>query len=317
MSDDTATTERDATDERRATRSRQAAQDRPATGASTGGPDDTTVERGTVDANGVETYYERRGDGPPVVFVHGAILDHRMWEPQVEALADEFTVVAYDVRGHGRTGGSSVERYSMDVYAADLDALLAALDVERPVLVGLSTGGAIAQVYAATYPEKVAGVVLSDTFAPAPMGLTGRFMFANLQLFALLSPVVSYKRLNALQLWVGQRLVPGVGGDGETIQRLVDDGPTIPAGEFKKVVRSLVAFTRGEFDVSTVTVPALVMHGEHVPSPLVGLASFLVDRLPDARYAVVPGGGHASNLDNPEFFTARVRAFAAERFGVA
>lgn len=284
------------------------------------GPAPTTAtpldgdERGTVSTNGVETFFVRRGEGPPLVFVHGAIMDHRMWEPQLDALADAFTVVAYDVRGHGWTGGSSVDRYSMDLYAADLDALLRELRIERPVLVGLSTGGAIAQVYAATYPENVAGVVLSDTYTPAPMGPVGRYLFANLQLFALLSPYVSYKRLNALQLRVGQRLLPGVGGDGETIQRLVDEGPTIPPAEFRKVTHSMVAFTRGDFDVATVTVPTLLLHGEHVPRALSDLASYMLGRLPDARYVVVPDGGHASNLDNPTFFTETVRAFATERF---
>lgn len=271
-------------------------------------------ERGTVPTNGVETFYVRRGDGPPLVFVHGAIMDHRMWEHQLDALADEFTVVAYDVRGHGWTGGSAADRYSMDRYAADLDALLREFGIERPVLVGLSMGGAIAQVYAATSPENVAGVVLADTFTPAPMGLAGRFLFANLQLFALLSPFVDYRRLNALQLRVGERLVPGVGGDGETIQRLVDTGPAIPPAEFRKVVNSLVAFVRSDFDVATVTAPTLVVHGEHVPGPMADLSSRIVGRLPDARFVVVPGGGHASNLDSPAFFTEKVRAFATERF---
>lgn len=271
-------------------------------------------EREVVSTNGVETFFVRRGEGPPLVFVHGAIVDHRMWEPQLDALADEFTVVAYDVRGHGWTGGSPAETYSMARYAADLDALLRDLGIERPVLVGLSMGGAIAQVYAATYPENVAGVVLADTFTPAPMGLAGRFLFANLQLFAVLSPFVDYRRLNALQLRVGERLVPGVGGDGETVQRLVDVGPTIPPTEFRKVVDSLVAFVRSDFDVAAVTAPTLVMHGEHVPEAMADLSSHIVGRLPDARFVVVPGGGHASNLDAPAFFTERVREFAGERF---
>ena len=79
---------------------------RPSTGQSSG----AEVERGTVRTNGVETYYERRGDGPPVVFVHGMFMDTAMWEAQAEALSDDFTTVTYDVRGHGHTGGSDRER---------------------------------------------------------------------------------------------------------------------------------------------------------------------------------------------------------------
>ena len=56
-----------------------------------------------VRANGVEVAYERAGTGPPIVFVHGAAADGRMWQPQLEALADEFTVVAWDEPGAGRS----------------------------------------------------------------------------------------------------------------------------------------------------------------------------------------------------------------------
>ena len=96
----------------------------------------------TVRTNDIETYYERRGSGPPLVFVHAAILDHAQWDPQVDALSDQYTTVAYDVRGHGRTGGSARNRYSIDLFADDLDALITALDLDDPVVVGLSTGAA-------------------------------------------------------------------------------------------------------------------------------------------------------------------------------
>lgn len=70
----------------------------------------------TVRSNDIETYYEQRGDGPPIVFVHGAIVDHSQWEPQLEGLSDEYTTIGYDVRGHGRTGGSVDDPYSIDLF---------------------------------------------------------------------------------------------------------------------------------------------------------------------------------------------------------
>jgi pimeloyl-ACP methyl ester carboxylesterase len=102
------------------------------------------IETGTVRTNDIETYYERRGDGPPIVFVHGMAMSTTEWEPQMAALAGEFTTVAYDVRGHGRTGGSDRGSYDVELYASDLDALLAAIDVGEPIVCGLSMGGCIA-----------------------------------------------------------------------------------------------------------------------------------------------------------------------------
>lgn len=277
---------------------------------------DREVERGTVRTNDVETYYERRGDGPPVVFVHGMFTSTVMWDAQVAALADEFTTVAYDVRGHGHTGGSDRESYSVDLYAEDLHALLTALGVERPVVCGLSMGGAIAQVYAAAHPENVAGLVLSDTFTAAPLPLSGRLVFANLRLFALLDRVVRYPTLNRIQLRVGNLLSPGVGGDEEAIQRLVEEPPTISHDEFGKIARSVAAFPDTDLDAARITAPALVMYGEHAPSAFRDIHERLAAHLSNAAVEtlVVPDAGHASNVDNPAFFTDAVRRFARQAF---
>ena len=272
------------------------------------------TESGTVQTNDIETYYVRRGDGPPIVFIHGMFMSATEWEPQLEALSDDYTTIAYDVRGHGHTGGSDREPYSMGLYAADLDALLTALDVENPVLCGLSMGGCIAQVYAATYPETVAGLVLADTFTTAPLPLSGRLIFANLRFFGVLDRFVRYTTLNRIQTWVGQRLIPGVAGDGVTTQRLMEDAPTIPHAEFVKIARAMARFPKSDFDASQITAPTLIMHGENLPAVFWDMHPKLAAQLTnaDVDMTVVPYAGHASNIDNPGFFSTAVREFLAK-----
>jgi pimeloyl-ACP methyl ester carboxylesterase len=269
-------------------------------------------ETGTVRTNDVETYYVRRGSGPPIVLVHGMAMSASQWDSQQRALADEFTTVAYDVRGHGRTGRSDPESYGMALYASDLDALLTSLDFDRPILCGLSMGGCIVQAYAAAYPDRVAGLVLADTFTAAPLPLAGRLVFANLRLFARLDRVVRYTTLNRVQTWVGERLAPGVAGDGETTQRLMEDAPTIPHAEFAKVARSVAAVPTSDLDASRITAPTLVLYGEHAPAFLRAIHAGVADRLGNAPVDVVavPDAGHASNVDNPAFFAEAVRSFA-------
>lgn len=269
----------------------------------------------TVRTDDIETYYERRGDGPPIVFIHGAIMDHRMWAVQTDALEDEFTTVAYDVRGHGRTGGSDVPTYTVDRYVEDLDALLTALGLEDVVLCGLSLGGCIAQVYASTYPERVAGLVLADTFTQAPLGLTGRLLFTNLRVFAALDRIVRYKSLNRLQMYVGNLVKPGIAGEGETVQELIDTGPTISHAEFAKIVRSLVVFPRADdVTLSQIDVPALILYGEHEPSLVRDHAVLMSELLPATEGVTeIPDAGHASNIDNAVFFTAALRQFLTGR----
>ena len=238
---------------------------------------DVATETGHVETDGIRTYYERRGDGPPVVFVHGMALSTTMWARQAAALSDEFTTVTYDVRGHGRTSGSAVETYSTDLFADDLDAFLTALDIDRPVLCGLSMGGAIVQAYAAKHPDWAADLVLADTFPTA-----GRLAFANVRFLGWLQQYVDYNRLNRLQMWAGNRLVSGWAGDGVTVQELIDSDPRIPADELRKIARATAAFPAGDLDRSGVTAPVFILHAEHAPLGASEMAAAVADGFPNA-----------------------------------
>jgi pimeloyl-ACP methyl ester carboxylesterase len=268
-----------------------------------------------VETNGIETYYERRGSGPPVVFVHGSMVDHSHWLPQVEALADAYTTVVYDLRGHGRTGPSPVDAYTTDLFVEDLDALIATLDLGTPVLCGASMGGAIAQVYAATYPERVAGLVLADTFTGTRLDWRERLQWAFLRAMVVPVRLVGFERANGLNVWINELVNRGSGGDSESIDALTASGPSITTDEFAKVARAMTRFVDGDtdFDLRAIAVPTLVIYGEHEIGLVKRHARVLCAAIPDATRRVVPGGGHTSNRDDPAFFTAVLREFLAER----
>ncbi|WP_224449445.1 alpha/beta fold hydrolase [Haloprofundus salilacus] len=265
----------------------------------------------TALTNDVETYYERRGSGPPLVFVHGAILDHTQWTAQMDALGDDYTTFAYDVRGHGRTGGSDRERYSMELFADDLDAFLTALGIERPVICGLSMGGCIAQVYTARHPDRIAGLVLADTFTPELLS-RGEWLQRSVMLQATVLPVrlLGYERVEKAMVWLQERLSgEGVSGDYGNVERLREAGPKMETEEFAKVIRAVVTFHETDLDLSAITAPTLVLYGEHEPPFIRRHVPKLHAELPNATVQEVPGAGHASNLDDPEFFTGAMREF--------
>ncbi|MFC5970156.1 alpha/beta fold hydrolase [Halomarina salina] len=266
----------------------------------------------TIRTNGVETYYERRGSGPAVVFVHGAIVDARQWAPQLDALSDEYTTVAYDVRGHGRTGGSPRNSYSIDLFADDLAALVDGLGLDRPVVCGLSMGGCIAQAYATRYPEALSGLVLADTFTPEVLS-RGDWLQRSVALRATVPPVrlLGYERVERAMVWLQERFQRGVSGDYENVRRLRDEGPTMTADEFAKVVRAVASFDEAVVDLRAITVPTLVLYGENETATVRQHAERLGEELPDVRVRVVPEAGHVSNLDAPDFFTDALRAFLA------
>ena len=95
-----------------------------------------------VEAGGLRIAYERVGEGPPLVLVHGAAEDSRIWEPQLAGLADEFTVVAWDEPGAGRSSDPP-EIFGLADFADALAALLDALELGPAHLAGLSWGGMV------------------------------------------------------------------------------------------------------------------------------------------------------------------------------
>src|SRR5687768_5583764 len=98
----------------------------------------------TIDVEGLRIAYERAGAGPPVVLLHGYGGDGATtWRQQIEALADEFTVVAWDAPG---AGGSSdpPESFGLAGYADCLAAFISSLGLQKPFVVGLSFGGTLA-----------------------------------------------------------------------------------------------------------------------------------------------------------------------------
>lgn len=116
-----------------------------------------------------------RGDGPPIVFVHGFGADLNTWMFNQPALAERHRTIALDLSGHG--GSTKIMDFALDAagFAADVDHVLAALGIGRIHLVGHSMGGAIAVAFARSHPERVASLTL---IAPAGLGpkINGEFI---------------------------------------------------------------------------------------------------------------------------------------------
>jgi pimeloyl-ACP methyl ester carboxylesterase len=106
-------------------------------------------------------YRDWGGFGTEVVLLHGLSSSSRIWDMTAPLLARDFRVVAADQRGHGLTDRPDSE-YTFDEVCGDLEALLAVLGWQRPVLVGHSWGAGVALQFAVGHPESVRGLVLVD-----------------------------------------------------------------------------------------------------------------------------------------------------------
>ncbi|SFR61197.1 alpha/beta fold hydrolase [Halogeometricum limi] len=266
----------------------------------------------TVQTDDIEIYYEVRGDGPPIVFIHGALSDHSAATQQLAAFSDTHTAIAYDLRGHGDTENPRHEPYSIDRLADDLHGFIDEMGLERPVLCGVSMGGMIAQVYASSYPDQLSALVLADTFSPAFLDWRDRFQRSTLvATTAGLVRLVGYNRAKGLILWFGRKLERD-----QTTSLRPDAFPDMDTVDAVNALEAVAGFHTTDIDLSSITVPTLVLYGEHETSLISRHAPTLSAQIPDSTVREVPDAGHASPWDNPEFFNSAVRAFLADQTSI-
>jgi pimeloyl-ACP methyl ester carboxylesterase len=127
-----------------------------------------------VELDGVDLAYKVEGSGPPLVLLHSHFYTMRLWQPWVDALARDFTVIRYDLTSHGLTGPDPSGDYSRKRGTDLLAGLLDHLGVERASIAGSSTGGALACYVAAHYPQRTDKLILLN--APGMPRITNKYM---------------------------------------------------------------------------------------------------------------------------------------------
>jgi pimeloyl-ACP methyl ester carboxylesterase len=262
-------------------------------------------------------------DDPTIVFIHGFSLDMTTWHYQWTRLTG-IRCILYDQRGHGRS--APAEDLSMRALGGDLAAVLEAVAPERPVvLVGHSMGAMAILSAADTHPGpfagRVAGVVLvgaasSDLLGGAMGAITGLLR----PRFGTISGAA--RRVDRLR----KAVLASPTDLAATFARLTQFGPDAPPHLVDYVVglagrASSAVWTEGlsnlmEMDlrhsIDAITVPALVVVGEHDRVTPPSAAVELAGALPDGRLSVISGAGHLPMLERPAELNDQLRAFAAE-----
>lgn len=253
-----------------------------------------------VEVNGVRLAYDDVGEGPAILFIHGFMLDRTMWRSQVAAL-EGWRRIAPDLRGHGMSE-TPEHGYSMATYADDLAALLDALDVRRVVLCGLSMGGYIAFEFLRRHRERVAALVIMDARAEADSPerrtrrnvMIARALDSGSKVLAhelapkLLAENATDEMKSELPAMMERTPINGIIGALEAMRDRPDSTP---------LLRTLV------------NVPTLLLIGEYDARTPRGSMQAMAERIPGARFDIVPGAGHVAPLENPAALNARLREF--------
>ena len=264
---------------------------------------------------GHELYYEVQGTGEPVVLIHGLTLDLRQWNAQVDALAEKYQVIRYDVIGHGKSSGLSSGLPIGSVRDWEyLRELLDELEVNKAHVVGLSMGGGIAINFALYYPDRVQTLTPMDSRIweyNVPSELGNRF-----------SSYINVSRTQgvqaALPLWAADPLFAPANSNPEVREQLekivVQDHGALGAGAYfqwpngQKIANpSPSSLSR----LNQIGQPTQVMIGELDLIDFQLQANILDRDVPNSTKVVVSNAGHMSNMEQPEFVNAALLDFFA------
>jgi 3-oxoadipate enol-lactonase len=251
-----------------------------------------------------ELHYVERGQGRPLLLVHGFPLDHSMWQPQLDHFANTHRVLAPDLRGFGQskvTAGT----VTMEQFADDLAMLLDALAIRDPIVFcGLSIGGYIAWQFWKRHGKRLAGLILCDTRAAADSAETARGRLISAEQVENQGPT-------ALANSMLGRLFA---------ERTAQEQPDLIDATRKTMMGSSVtgmaAALRGMAarpdmtpELPRITVPTLVICGEHdVIAPVKEMRE-MAAAMPNAKFVEIPGAGHMAPLEQPQIVNSEVQAF--------
>jgi 3-oxoadipate enol-lactonase len=252
------------------------------------------VERARI--NGIDLHYQDVGEGPPVVFLHGAGGNHVSWWQQTAHFADDHRCLVPDQRMYGFSADES-DGPGVEAFVDDLGALLDHCGVERAALVAQSMGGWTAAGFASEHPDRVAALVLADT----PAGIVDIDPDATEDAD---DPEADDEALD-LTLAYSDALAPEKQFLYQSISGLNRHTP-------EGVVADLATLDVDPDPIVENDLPVLVLAGEDDALTPVPLVEAVHERLPGSEFVTVPDSGHSIYFERPGEFNRLVGEFLRE-----
>ena len=243
---------------------------------------------------------------PAVVFIHGIGGSARVWEPQMKWFAAAgFAPLAVDLPGYGAR--PAVPAMDFDGLAADVEAAIGARALRRPVLVGHSMGGMVAQTMLRRRPEGYAAAVLACTsaaFGSADGEFQKKFVADRM------GPLDAGKTMSDLAPAMVDRMIgPAADKAGRSHANAVMSA--VPADTYRAAVRCLVTFDE-RANLAKIAVPVLCLAGECDPNAPPAGVERMAAKIPGSRYVCLPGVGHLPNLEAAPAFDTTILRFLAD-----
>ena len=259
-----------------------------------------------IETNGIRMYVRSRGNGRPIIFIHGLGWDHTLWDNAAASLAKRYLTVAADTRGHGRTDKPE-GAYTITGFSDDWHGLLGVLGLERVCVVGFSLGGMIAMTLALEHPELVETLVLASTLCRADDSLQEK-LEARIETAKREDPEAS-ARLGAQQIFSPRFIAD----EPQRVESFVGWRTAMSQEPLFAAARASYGF-----DVSSrlneISVPTLVMYAEDDVITPPSDAELIIQSLPQTEEVRFPETGHMIPVEQPAEFETELSAFLTRHY---
>jgi pimeloyl-ACP methyl ester carboxylesterase len=241
------------------------------------------AQSGLADVNGIQVYYAVYGEGDPVILLHGGLGHSDVWGHQVSELSKTHQVITMDSRGHGRSTRND-ERYTYELMASDVVALMDFLQIDKASLIGWSDGGIIGLVMGIKNPERLERVFAFGANSD-PSGLT-----ADLAEDAVFN-----------------QYIENAGMDYAKLSATPDDyeGFLGAIGEMWATEPNITE------QLKDITIPVTISDGEYDEAIMREHTEMMAKEIPGAKLVILPSVSHFAMWQNPEEFNAALIEFLA------
>ena len=258
-----------------------------------------------------ETAFERHGSGPPVVLIHGFGLNQAMWQWTLPALTPHFSVLTYDLLGHGESAPPAGTP-DLAMFSRQFLGLMDRSGIERAAVVGFSLGGMIARRVASDYPDRVSALaILNSPHDRSPAEREA--VRARVRQTEVHGPAANVEP--ALERW----FTPAFRAEApETVDLvrawIAGNDPALYPQIYRVLAEGDADIVRG---LERIACPTLVMTGEDDPGNTPAMARAMARLIPGALLVILPGLRHMALAEVPEAVNVPLSAFLRDALGTA
>jgi pimeloyl-ACP methyl ester carboxylesterase len=258
------------------------------------------TQQGFIPVNNGQLYYEKTGSGPPVIFLHGICLDHRMWQHQIDYFSKSYTCINVDLRGFGKSSLPTQTPYS---FHEDIKVLVDSLHTTEPVmLIALSMGGKAAVNFSLAYPKQTKALVLADVAVDG-------YHFRDFRL-DVVSNVAREKGVDsANQFFLNNALFASAKNDTAVFNRL--RAMILSYSGWQWVHKNpMVGLTPPAIEqLEQIKAPVLIITGEKDIWDFQQIADILHNNIKQSVKKQILDAGHMCNMEKPDVFNRLVFDF--------